>query len=103
VNQSDPAFSENLRRQLARSDESVCICSVCDEWLTEGKDEDGEPVCEDCRGDEPTSQPPGILPPGTRDVYGADISGARLAWSPDGETRFYRLGSRDFAIELVQL
>ncbi len=47
----DPAHSENLRHQLARSDESVCVCSVCDEWLTEGKDGNGDPICEECAAD----------------------------------------------------
>lgn len=49
MNPSDPEFSSWLRRQLARSDESARICSVCDEAVTECRDEDGEPVCEDCR------------------------------------------------------
>ncbi len=47
----DPAFSENLRRQLARAGEDARICSVCDEAITECRDEDGEPVCEECRDD----------------------------------------------------
>lgn len=48
MNQADPAFSENLRRQLSRCDDDSRLCSHCDEAITSDRDEDGEPVCEDC-------------------------------------------------------